>query len=78
MGIKMMIGTARVKIELSNGGQRLFNFRVEGDASEDIETKVERFARIKANQHRCERVLTWEIMINERLTHLGFVPYKER
>ena len=54
-----MIGTAKVNIELSNGGRRLFNFMVEGEGSEDIESKVEKFAKMKAKQHRCERILTW-------------------
>jgi tartrate dehydratase alpha subunit/fumarate hydratase class I-like protein len=78
MGIKTMIGIAKVKIELSNGGQRLFKFIVKGEGSEDIESKVEQFAKTKAKQHRCERVLTWEVKLKDRLTHLGFIPYKER
>mgnify|MGYP003675414282 CR=1 FL=1 len=40
-----MIGIAKVKIELSNGGQRLFKFIVKGEGSEDIESEVERFAK---------------------------------
>lgn len=73
-----MIGIAKVKIELSNGGQRLFKFIVKGEGSEDIESKVEQFAKAKAKQHSCERVLTWEVKLKDRLTHLGFIPYKER
>lgn len=72
-----MIGTAKVNIELSNGGRRLFNFMVEGEGSKDIESKVEKFAKMKAKQHRCERILTWEVKLKDRLTHLGFIPYKE-
>ena len=73
-----MIGNARVKIELSNGGERSFMFNVKGRGSDDIENKVERFARMKANQHDCSRVLTWEVRFGERLTHLGFVTYSEK
>ena len=73
-----MIGNARVKIELSNGGERSFMFNVKGRGSDDIENKVERFARMKANQHHCSRELTWEVRIGERLTQLGFVTYSEK
>jgi hypothetical protein len=73
-----MIGTAKVKIELSNGGRRLFNFNVEGDESKDIENKVEQFAKMKANKHRVERTLSWEVKLEDRITFVGFIPYNAK
>ena len=73
-----MMGNAKVKIELSNGGQRSFAFNVKGRGSNDIEQKVERFARMKANQHDCSRILTWEVRFGEKLAHLGFVTYSKK
>lgn len=73
-----MMGNAKVKIELSNGGHRSFAFNVKGRGSDDIEQKVERFARMKANQHDCSRILTWEVRFGEKLAHLGFVTYSKK
>jgi hypothetical protein len=73
-----MMGNAKVEIELSNGGRRSFAFNVKGRGSDDIEQKVERFARMKADQHDCSRILTWEVRFGKRLAHLGFVTYSKR
>lgn len=73
-----MIGTAKVKIELSNGGRRLFKFNVEGDESKDIEDTVEQFALMKADKYNFERTLSWEVKLEDRVTFVGFIPYNAK
>ncbi len=73
-----MIGTAKVKIELNNGGRRLFNFNVEGDESKDIEDTVEQFALMKADKYNVERTLSWEVKLEDRITFVGFIPYNAK